>query len=124
MRCLPDRQSLIETKIRSEEEDMQKLKGQSGPGAEGFTLASVLSAFAALGEAFEAAAEVRQGKERLALAGAATDLAARHGGAAEAYDHAAQQLLDLVASLEEEDAPWDRGLSRPDPTRAEGAHSS
>jgi hypothetical protein len=93
---------------------MRKLKERSGPSAEGFTLASVLAAFAALGEAFEAAAEVRQGKERIARAGELPELAARHGGAAEAYSHAAQQLLDLVASLEEEDAPWESTGRRAD----------
>jgi len=98
---------------------MRKLKEWSGPSAEGFTLTSVLAAFAALGEAFEAAAEVRQGKERIARAGNHPDLAARHGGAAEAYGHAAQQLLDLVASLEEEEAPWEKSCRRSGSSDAE-----
>jgi hypothetical protein len=100
--------------IRSEEVTMRRSKQQVGPSAEGFTLASVLAAFAALGEAFEAAAEVRQGiSEGVALTGGFPDLASHHRGAAEAYGHAAQQLLDLVAALEDEDAPWE-GTACPD----------
>lgn len=103
---------------------MRKLKGQavetpaSGPAVEGFTLANVLGAFAALGEAFEAAAAVRQGKEQIAIARGALDRAARHGAAAEAYDHAARQLLDLVDFLEHDDPPWERALPRADEARA------
>jgi hypothetical protein len=66
----------------------------------------VLDAFAALGEAPEVAAEVRKGKERLALELARPNSAFRHAGASEAYRHAASQVLDMVAGLEEQAAPW------------------
>ena len=79
-----------------------------GPGAEGFTLVSVLSAFAALGEAFQVAAEVRKGMERLGRDEGRPERAGYHAGAAEAYTAAAGQLLDLVSALEDQDAPWER----------------
>jgi hypothetical protein len=87
---------------------MRKRGDGGGPSVEGFTLASVLDAFAALGEALEVAAEVRKGKERLALEMKRPHSASRHAGASEAYRHAASQLLDLVADLEEQASPWER----------------
>ena len=82
-------------------------RGEGGPSVEGFTLASVLDAFAALGEALEVAAEVRKGKERVALEMGRFASAGRHAGASEAYRHAASQVLDLVSDLEEQSAPWE-----------------
>jgi hypothetical protein len=90
---------------------MRKRGDGGGPSVEGFTLASVLDAFAALGEALEVAAEVRKGKERLALEMERPNSAVRHAGASEAYRHAASQVLDMVAGLEEQAAPWERASS-------------
>ena len=86
---------------------MRKRGDGGGPSVEGFTLASVLDAFAALGEALEVAAEVRKGKERVALEMGRFGSAGRHAGASEAYLHAASQLLDLVSDLEEQASPWE-----------------
>jgi hypothetical protein len=86
---------------------MRRQRDGGGPSVEGLTLASVLDAFAALGEALEVAAAVRKGKERLALEVGRFGSAGRHAGASKAYRHAASQLLDLVADLEERAAPWE-----------------